>query len=425
MNSGNVSNTGNNFGEKAFVYLVYLYAVALPLRFNLKTVLLFLFLGLLAWQVSRTKFLDLSLWRSNAFKALAGYLGVCLLSVLYTSDPIETFEFILRQSTLLLLPIIFYRKLTWPQVHRALLLFCLSCFALSVYALLYTINRYQTDIPAQFHSLVSLDWTYFSYFLPQYIKFHAPYYSLYIGTCLIILSYFLYTCRGKENKLLLAGYALLWLFFFAFQALLSSRMSLVATVAVLSLVAVYLAFKAKKYLLLLAVVVTTVGSSALLLEKVPYLRAKFKESAGVSQREIMWKSAADLIKKNPILGFSPGDTEDALVQRYAAYGFQEGVTGRFDAHNQYLMHGVSLGLVGVLALLLVLFFFLREAVRRNNFILFTFVTVFALCCLTESLLQRRDGTLLFSFITALLFFSPKENLLVHQPRSPKEETLLH
>ncbi|WP_165864980.1 O-antigen ligase family protein [Rufibacter latericius] len=286
-------------------------------------------------------------------------------------------------------------------------MFSLSCFCLSVYATIDISRQYFEKYPAHWHQLQEIDWTFFSYFLPQNIHFHAPYYSLYIGTCLIIHSYFLYSTKYAQNKASFVLHLFFCLFFFGFQALLSSRTALVATVLMIALVCVYLAFKAGKYLALVAIILCTVGASVLVFQKVTYLRIKFSESAGVTQRKMMWTSAFDIIKEHPVFGISPGESESALVERYKSNQFQEGITSHFDAHNQFIMHGVSLGLVGAVALLLVLFFLLKEAFQRKNYLLFCFVAVFAICCLTESLLQRRDGTLLFSFITSLLLFAPR------------------
>ncbi|WP_245652235.1 O-antigen ligase family protein [Rufibacter tibetensis] len=180
-----------------------------------------------------------------------------------------------------------------------------------------------------------------------------------------------------------------------------------ATILVLAIIAVYLTWKARKYLLLLSVVAVTAGVSWFIFQNVPYLKTKFTQGAGVLQRKMMWLSAIELIKESPVIGVAPGDSEEALVVSYREKYFMEGVTSRFDAHNQYLMAGVSLGLAGLMALLFIFYFLFKEAYNQKNFILLSFLAVFALCCLTESLLQRRDGTLLFSFITSLLLFAPK------------------
>ncbi|WP_190300417.1 O-antigen ligase family protein [Rufibacter hautae] len=397
-------------GQEVFAFLVYVYAVAVPLRSNFKTeFLLVLILGFV-WNVYRQGNGLSSIVKNQVFRAIMGYYALCILSLVYTAQTQATLNFIVLQGTLPLLPILFYKQLTRRQINTALLFFSLSCFCLSVYASVDITRQYFEKYPQHWEQLQLIDWTFFSYFLPQNIRFHAPYYSLYIGACLLIHGYFLYSTKLTKKKASFLLHLFFCVFYFGFQALLASRTALVATVLVMALVGVYLALRAGKYVVLVGVILFTIASSVLVFQKVTYLRIKFSESAGVTQRKMMWTSALDVIKAHPVLGVSPGETENALVDSYKANMFQEGVDSRFDAHNQFLMHGVSLGVLGALAFALVLYFLFREAIQKREFILFSFVAVFAICCLTESLMQRRDGTLLFSFMVALLVFAPKEHL---------------
>lgn len=408
MSLGDITKRKSALGQEVFAILVYVYAVAVPLRSNFKTEFLLVLLSGFVWNVYRQGNGLSSIVKNPVFRAIMVYYALCILSLVYTSQTKTTLNFIVLQGTLPLLPILFYRQLTRRQVQTALVFFSLSCFALSIYTSVITWEQYTEKIPEQFHALGSLDWTFFSYFLPQNIHFHAPYYSLYIGACLLIHAYLLYSGKFSQNKATHLLHLFFCVFYFGFLALLASRTALVATVLVMALVGVYLALRARKYVLLVGVILFTIASSVLVFQKVTYLRIKFSESAGVSQRKMMWTSALDVIKAHPVLGVSPGETENALVESYKANVFQEGVDFRYDAHNQFLMHGVSLGILGALAFALVLFFLFREAIQKREFILFSFVAVFAICCLTESLMQRRDGTLLFSFMVALLVFAPKE-----------------
>ncbi|WP_207431165.1 O-antigen ligase family protein [Sabulibacter ruber] len=278
---------------------------------------------------------------------------------------------------------------------------------MSVYAFVAISLVYFGERPEQISHFSQIDWVYFSYYLPQNIKFHAPYYSLYIGACLIIHTYFLSRFWEKDLKRPFSFHLLACLFYFVFLALLSSRTSLVATVVVLALVAVYRAFVTRKFLALGIVVLLTVGVGVLVLQKVTYLKMKFSQNAGVAERNMMWISAWEIIKENPVLGVGTGDNRQALLNKYQENDFAEGLKSRFDAHNQFLMHGVSMGFLGGLALILLLLLLLRQAFLRKDYVLFSFVAVFTICCLTESLLQRRDGTLLFSFMVALMVFAEK------------------
>ncbi len=407
MSLGDTTSKKSALGQEVFAFLVYVYAVAVPLRSNFKTEFLLVLLSGFVWNVYRQGNGLGSIFKSQVFRAIGFYYVLCILSLVYSFQTKATLNFIVLQGTLPLLPILFYRQLTRRQINTALLFFSLGCFCLSVYASVDITRQYFEKYPQHWEQLQLIDWTFFSYFLPQNIRFHAPYYSLYIGACLLIHGYFLYTTKFTRNKASFLLHLFFCVFYFGFQALLASRTALVATVLVMALVGVYLAFRAGKYVVLVGVILFTIASSVLVFQKVTYLRIKFSESAGVTQRKMMWTSAVDVIQEHPLLGVSPGQSEEALVESYQYNGFQEGVNARYDAHNQFLMYGVSLGILGVLAFAVLVFFLLKEAYQKKDFILFSFVAVFTICCLTESLMQRRDGTLLFSFLIALLVFAPK------------------
>ncbi|MBA9077844.1 O-antigen ligase family protein [Rufibacter quisquiliarum] len=409
MGFSKASLTKIRTGESLFAFLVYLYAFCLPLRTNLKSILLFVLLGFFLWHTVKTRPALSSILREKTFLALLALFCLTLLSVLYSSNVKAALNFVHLLATLPLLAVMFYRKLTREQVQNALFAFSFGCFLLSVYAITIIFLEYFGKFPEHLTRAGLIDWTYFSYFLPQRIDFHAPYYSLYISTSLLIHCYFLYQKKKSGDLKSMGGHLLFCLFFFALLALLSSRTSLVVTMLVLALVMVYRAAQARRFGMLVVILLGTLVTGITLVQKVTYLRIKFTENAGVDQRRQMWQGALEVIKENPLLGVGAGDREEALVKRYKENGFTEGVNFRFDAHNQYLMFGVEIGVIGVALFLLFLLFTLWKAYRQQNFLLFCFVLIFALCCLTESLLQRRDGSLLFSFLISLLLFAPRRS----------------
>ncbi|WP_221175770.1 O-antigen ligase family protein [Rufibacter immobilis] len=323
------------------------------------------------------------------------------------------------QAMLPVLTVLFYRQLSRRQVHNTLFAFTFSCFLLSLHSLYVIGMEYSREEVGRLAPFPNIDWNYISHFMPHRADFHAPYYSFYIGVCLIIHSYFLFNTSFIRQRKDFFLHLFLFLYFFAFQALLASRTALVATVFFMALVALYLSVRAGKYVLVLAVILVTVSSSLLVYQNVSYLKKKISTGTGVSQREIMWRSAIDLIGEHPMLGTGTGDIEEALVTKYRQYHFQEGVDVRLDAHNQYLMHGASMGLMGAFMLLLLFLHLLLKAYHTKDYILFTVVAVFAICCITESMLQRRDGTLLFAFMAALLLFAPKEHISSATPAASK------
>ncbi|AKQ45267.1 hypothetical protein TH63_05870 [Rufibacter radiotolerans] len=406
----------NTVSEAGIIpYLIYLHAFSLPLQFNLKAPVFIALLLVFLYQQFLGKGVPVkTIYKNPIFWFISAYYLFCLLSVLWSQDLNAGLRFALLQITLPLLPLIYYRQLTRRQVKVALHLFLLSCFLLCLYSLIVVGQSYLLKFPghAQIFSEPSLwkvvDWTYISYFLPQNIGFHAPFFSLYVGVCLIIGSYYLYTFLWQANRKRMLLYLGLCFFFLAFQALLASRTALVATVLVISLAGVYTAMEARKYPIIAAVLLFTFGLGFVLYENVSYLRIKLSSKAGVSERALVWSIAGDLIQEHPFTGVGVGDRQNALMAAYKELQFKEGLDLELNAHNQFLDTGVALGFPGMVFFFSMLFGILVYAFRQNNYLLFCMVLTMGLCCITESIFQRRDGVLLFSFVISLLLFAPKK-----------------
>lgn len=125
-------------------------------------------------------------------------------------------------------------------------------------------------------------------------------------------------------------------------------------------------------------------------------------------RPLMWSCAIELIKDNPIKGAGTGDGEDELQKCYSRNDYVSLLyfeNSRFNAHNQFLEIAVELGLIGLLVFLLSLFAPAAEAWRHKKVLYLIFVLVFAVSCLTESMLERQNGVVFFGFFNSFLVFN--------------------
>jgi O-antigen ligase len=78
-----------------------------------------------------------------------------------------------------------------------------------------------------------------------------------------------------------------------------------------------------------------------------------KESKGsTGGRRQAWSVSWDYILSNPIFGVGTGDVEATLVPAYESRGLVYAANHRMNPHNAYLQAALSLGLLGLLSLLL-------------------------------------------------------------------------
>jgi O-antigen ligase len=114
-----------------------------------------------------------------------------------------------------------------------------------------------------------------------------------------------------------------------------------------------------------------------------------------------WKCAWDGIKDAPVLGYGAGCGQDELFSRYEKFKFWQGLERQYNAHNQYLETWLSTGIIGLIALLLMLFAIVYLSAKAGNYFLLYALLFFSLCLSTESMLERAWAVVLFNLIFPL------------------------
>ncbi len=121
---------------------------------------------------------------------------------------------------------------------------------------------------------------------------------------------------------------------------------------------------------------------------------------GVSFRQKVWGTAYTLITESPILGYGIGDIQEVLNISYT----DKEVVG-LNAHNQYLQLLLHHGIIIFLGLMILLFKTIKKCLNhRQNLLVFSW-TVLLFFCLTESILNRQWGVVLFAFVLNYTIYS--------------------
>lgn len=122
------------------------------------------------------------------------------------------------------------------------------------------------------------------------------------------------------------------------------------------------------------------------------------------QRLMIWESAVEVIKQNPILGVGIGDAKEALLNVFENNGYTHLHEKKLNAHNEFLDIYIA---GGMLALILLLLMFIIPAIRSlslNQFILLLFLMVLGLNLFFESMLSKQSGVVFFSLFYNFLIF---------------------
>ncbi len=267
------------------------------------------------------------------------------------------------------------------------------------------------------------DSSYFFYMnLTSILDSHAIYFAMYLCFSIFILLYFL-----RSDFLMLSRYQkifllLIILYFFCFIILLSARMVLVFLFLSLAIGGTYFSYKKRKMMTWLVVLMLISVASVFIAGKSVFLRERItklfetdfsvidggKEN-GLTIRLVKWKCSWEGIKENPLLGTGTGDAQNYLNKCYERKNFWGQYPAyHFNSHNQYLETMLAIGLLGLVLLLACMTIPFVAAIRKKQILFITFLLLFSFNSLTESLLERQQGIVFFTFFISLFFFYKEE-----------------
>jgi O-antigen ligase len=112
----------------------------------------------------------------------------------------------------------------------------------------------------------------------------------------------------------------------------------------------------------------------------------------VNLRLLSWEASLDASRTFWPVGTGTGDGQLVLNQYYSNLGI---LGYNVNSHNQYLQTFIELGVPGIASLLFCLYGPLFRAFRQNP-LHFSFMVLFGMMCLTESMLVRPKGIAFFA-----------------------------
>lgn len=341
-------------------------------------------------------------------------LYICLLSGLLYSENVKTGNLLIfRRLSLVIFPIILFSPgLEIKQRIKTLLkaftlgtvAFLLICFCNALFRSIII-----TDGNWSFNP-VNPDQIWINYFFGTGFTLdqHPSYIAMYT-----LLSMFI-AFELFANKTISSGLRVLWLvagiFLFISIYFLSSRAAYIAVIITLP---GYLITKLGKNRLN----IISIGSILFILVCISFLYAfnrrvniYFDKSSMLKvdphtlndERFGIWKSAINVIEKNPIFGVGIGDSCDELKKEFKLLGYTKGYYENLNAHNQYLEILLSSGIMGFLIFLTIIGLMIFSSIRDRNILYGVFITMMLVFFTFESILNRLAGISFFPLFSFLL-----------------------
>ena len=111
------------------------------------------------------------------------------------------------------------------------------------------------------------------------------------------------------------------------------------------------------------------------------------------------------IGENGALGVGIGDKDDVLGEIYEESGKEYAIKAQYNSHNIYLDAMLTMGIPGIVLLLLLLGVTAAIAWKQREFVLLSLLFSFAFCGLFEALLNRQMGIMFLGLFWMILISS--------------------
>lgn len=327
---------------------------------------------------------------------------IALLGLLYTDRPFKAVELLFRLSPLLFVPLIYARLNPDKAVTAYLFLFkyfpWLTILVFLLYIIIgaiYTVNGYG-------------NYLYYSNFSSI-----AGIHPTYLGLIINLSLWFVIKRKLSINKIIYYG---LFLCFFIFQLIVASKISLFICVSLILFDCIF-SFKGvfKRVIAAISIVVVSLVVAKPFIEN-RFLTEKIDYDTGLSNKEIilnfykndvssrivLWKANIESLTSSEwIYGKGTAASEEPRKIIYKRYKLDNAYDESYNAHNQYVETLYSYGLVGLIFFLLHCITLVYLAFKAKELHLVgagTVYFIFLLYFMTESILQRSIGIVLYGFI---------------------------
>jgi O-antigen ligase len=382
--------------------------------FNLLvSIVCWVLIGLISLFLKEHRSLMINQFKSEKYLWLLPALYVMhLLGVLWTSNYSQAGLDLQIKLTFLLLPIILSSfQIDDAFINKIRRYFIGGVLVSCIYLLAIAFNSY-------FHSR---QLSVFFYSELSSHLMHPTYFSLYLNAALIFVFHEMILSNHRRTIWMGAAFMIL---FFSMIILLSARTA-EATAFISILVMIVLYWKKKgSYRFIYPLLFVFAVSASLQVFMLKYSNRFTQVEVAVQHHEAqttasynsttgrveIWKETISLLPEYWLLGTGTGDVKDVLNQEYHKHDFAYGYEKSLNAHNQYLQSFLALGIIGLLLFVLTIKI---PWIMRNRYhpLLLMMLFIFALNCLTESMLEAQRGAIFFALIISL--FGRKINPLAH------------
>ncbi len=122
-------------------------------------------------------------------------------------------------------------------------------------------------------------------------------------------------------------------------------------------------------------------------------------------RIAIYDCTLQIIKESPMIGYGAGDVQSKLNVCYHKFDTKAFEKINYNTHNQYFDYLASFGVIGFILIFLFFRFLLKVALSTKSKLHFNFLVLFFISFLTENILARNTGLILFIMFNCIFVTS--------------------
>ncbi len=396
--------------QKLHSFSLLLLAFIIPIPVNEKWLPAGVVFVLLTWLLEgdfKRKFRNVR--HNKGVWLLPAYWGVFAISLLWSENLKMGWRELESLLSFLIFPIVLNSRPYIPKKEKNFiyLSFILGTLTLLVFSVFIVIND-------PLFQVKSLD-NYISHFsLYIYTSLgrggiHPSYLSLYL-TISILFFLDIYS-KNKQNNILSMKIISI-LFLIILIQCIGSRAALL-TLVFIALSYMLLAQGKTKYFIITSLSILLLGmffwAGSRTTYKLRQSRNKYEDLLKKDTRINIWINGLEVIKESPLYGVGIGDRTDRLFQKYKKNSFDNGLSNKLIAHNQFIENSIAMGIVGLIALIIILLIPLKYSWHNNQIYEALFSITIISNLFFESMLSKLVCIVLYSFFISLILNSNKKN----------------
>lgn len=339
---------------------------------------------------------------------------IYLLSLTYSLAFKEGFSRLSTMSSLVAYPLAFgllYRnkyQLNKNKINVIFSAFVFSNIIFIIFSFIYFRFQYDTtsDTIIHFSNLINIGLGKFS--------IHPIYLSIFIGISIIILLLF----YNESKKTIVKVYCFTLIVFLLIVIGVLMRKGPILYLIVSIGIMMFNYFKLKKTLLGILIFILITVLTIQFLPKYHNIN-RFSDLINISDsndinsstviRKNIYICSISLIREKPLIGYGIGNTQDQLDPCYIEKKIDLSKK-TYNCHNQFFSILLTVGFIGLFIYIISLFNIFKNFYEDRNFLAISIFTFFILNFLTENVIERENGMILYSFLMSLFIFYPNKNI---------------